>query len=435
MSQPICILPEIILITTAEILVGLSRHLGAYGSSQPKADLGQLEFAGHILEIAIRVRGSGVSSPERIVALGLDAGIAKRTILKELLPALESLGLVALERNEKGILRSVSEQVPPLEQLLARADDILEVAIPEPLERMVMTVLRETTLMPITRNTALEACAPLGPEELARRAIEDLQSLHLCSLQYSADGEEVLFNPNVWAVDRDHSRAALRAEDGVVRTALSGLLEEVSGTAGLPEEAVTSTEKKWIDYAVSQGLLLRSLVTTTTGEERSFLFSPHMGRSTFDAPTGADPSGHVRQLIGSMVFANRYASNQLFAPTTFLSKLIRNGEAGDASNIGTDYSMLETSGIVSVEPGDRYYKFVLLQADVAEQALTYLEDTDTNSTAAGKLRGQRRYLQPELERARRLVQPSKDALPSAGATGDILAALRQEMGRRRYDHR
>ena len=231
------------MLTTAETLLGLSRHLGAYGASQPKADLGQLEFAGHVLEMAIRVRGSGVSLPERVVALGLDAGIAKRAILKELLPALESLGLVELERDEKGALRSVSEQVPPLEQLLGYADGILNVAMPEPLERMVMAVLRETTLMPITQNTALEVCAPLGSEELARRAIEDLQSLHLCSLQYSSDGEEVLFNPNVWAVDKDHSRAALRAEDGVVRAALSGLLEEVSSTAGLPDDSVTSADR------------------------------------------------------------------------------------------------------------------------------------------------------------------------------------------------
>jgi hypothetical protein len=422
-------------LTTAEILLGLSRHLGAYGSSQPKADLGQLEFAGHILDMAVRVRGSGVSSLDRIVALGLDAGITKRSLVNEILPTLETLGLVVLERDAQRTVRAVSEQVPPLEQLLARADDILDIVAPEPLERMVVTVLRETTLMPITRTTALEVCAPFGSEDLARRAIEDLQSLHLCSLQHSADGEDVLFNPNVWAVDKDHTRAAVRAEDGAVRAALGDLLEEVSGTAGLPEDSVTSTEKKWIDYAVSQGLLLRSLVATTTGEERAFLFAPHMGRSTFEAPTGADPSGHVRQLIGSMVFANRYASNQLFAPTRFLTKLIDNGEAGDATNIGTDYSMLETSGIVSVERAERYYKFVLLQADVAEQALTYLEETGSNGNAAGRLRGQRRYLQPERERARRLVQPSKDALPSPGASQDILAALRQEMGRRRYDFR
>ncbi|MEU2772466.1 hypothetical protein ABZ646_05950 [Streptomyces sp. NPDC007162] len=421
------------MLTAAELALGLSRHLSAYGASQPKADLGQLEFAGRVIELAIRIHGSGVSSPDRIAALGLDAGIPKRETLGQLLPTLETLGFVDLERDSNHVMRAVSERIPPMAELFHQADAILESAMPEPLERMAMEVLQQTTLMPVTLGTALETCAPLGPEPLARRAIEDLQSLHLCALQRSADGEEVLFNPNVWAVDKDHSYAAVQAENGVVRAALSGLLEEVSATAGLPEDEVTSAEKKWIDFAVSQGLLLRSLVTTVSGEERSFLFSPHMGRSAFDEPTGADPSGHVRQLIGSMMFANRYASNRLFAPTAFLRKLIREGEAGDASNIGTDYSMLETAGIVRVEPAYSYSKFVLLQADVAEQAVTYLENTGSAGTISGSLRGQSGYLQPEIERARRLVQPSREAIPSPSASQDILAALRQEMGRRRYD--
>ncbi len=133
-----------------------------------------------------------------------------------------------------------------------------------------------------------------------------------------------------------------------------------------------------------------------------------------------------------MMFANRYASNRLFA-TAFLNKLIRDGEPGDASNIGTDYSMLETAGIVKVNAYS-YDKFVLLQADVAEQAVTYLDNVEPGGHSLRLLRGQSNYLQPETERARRLVQPSKDATPSPSASQDILAALRQEMGRRR-DHR
>ncbi|SFL69208.1 hypothetical protein [Streptomyces pini] len=420
------------MLSTAELLVGLSRHLSAYGASQPKADLGQLEFAGRVLELALRLRGSGVSSPERVDALGLDAGITKRELRKELLPTLEVLGLVELEHGRDGGLISVAEKVPPFDELSARADGVLENSMPDPVEKMVLALLRETTVMPITTAAAVEICASLGPEKLAHRAIEDLESLHLCARQRSADGDEVLFNPNIWAVDKDHSYAALQAEDGKVRAALSGVLEEVASTAGMPEDEVTSGDKRWIDYAVSQGLLLRSLVTTSSGEERAFLFSPHMGRSTFDAPTGADPSGHVRQLIGSMVFARRFASNRLFAPTAFLRRLIREGEAGDAPNIGTDYSMLETAGIVRVEPARWHKKFVLLKADVAEEALTYLEGADVGDTTSGALHGQNGYRHPEVERARRLVQPFKEAAPSASASQDILAALRQEMGRRRY---
>jgi hypothetical protein len=420
------------LLSVAEMLLGLSRHLGTYGTSQPKADMGQLEFAGTVIELAIRLRGSGVAPVSRVEAMALDAGISKRSLHQELLPALESLSLVDLERDRDGVVVVVSETVPPLGVLFARADQILAVAMPEPVERMALEILEMTTVMPITESSAIEACSKLGSEREARRAIEDLESLHLCSRQRSDDGDIILFNPNVWAADREYAEAALRAEDGRVRDALSGLMEEVAATAGLPEAEVQSCEPIWINYAVSQGLLLRSLVATGRGQERSFLFAPHMGRSAFHEPTGSDPTGHVRQLIGSMVFARRYATNRLFAPRTFLNRLITDGEAGDASNIGTDYSMLETAGIVRVEKATNYYKFVLLQPDIAEQAITYLDNAGSSGTSGGGLRDQRIYRSPERERARKRAEPARDAEPSVGATASILAALRQEAGRRRY---
>lgn len=340
------------------------------------------------------------------------------------------LDLVSLERDRDGQIEVISEAVPPLEELFTQADRILGIVIPENLERMVLSLLRETAIMPVTVESAQEVCEQYGSHEDARRAIEDLESLRLCDKQYSSEGRVVLFNPNIWAADQDYTAAALRAENGPVKAALTGLIEEVSTAAGFPETDVTSCEQKWIDYAVSQGLLLRSLVQTPTGE-RAFLFAPHMGRSAFDEPVGPDPSGHVRQLIGSMVFANRFASNRLFAPVRFLNSLIKYGEAGDATNIRTDYSMLETAGIVKVEKATKYHKFVLLQSDVAEQAVNYLDDAGQTGPSGG-LRDQRRYRHPEVERARRRAQPGVEAEPSAGATENIMAALRQEIGRRRY---
>lgn len=55
--------------------------------------------------------------------------------------------------------------------------------------------------------------------------------------------------------------------------------------------------------------------------------------------TAGDASGHVRQLVGSMIYAATFARTKLYAPTAFLRKLIREGVAGDATSIGTDYPM------------------------------------------------------------------------------------------------
>ena len=419
------------MLSTAEMTLGLFRHLSTYGSSQPKADLAALEYCGRALEVAVCLQGSGVMAVARAEGIASAAGISRRDLHRELLPTLDHLGWVHLERDAQGQITIVSEQVPPLAEVFASADRLLSIISPDPIERMALAVLDATTRMPITVETATDIATRIGTEQGATRAIEDLESLHLCVRQRTDDGTTVLFNPNVWAADRDYSQAALRAEDGPVYSALSGLIEEVAATAGLPESDVTSTEQRWIDYAVAQGLLLRSLVKTSTGAQQAFLFAPHMGRSAFNAPTGIDPSGHVRQLIGSMVFARRFASNRLFAPRAFLNRLLREGEAGDASNIGTDYSMLETSGIVRVDRANRYYKFVLLKPNIAEGAIDYLDNTGTSGTTSGGLRDQRTFVYPESERAR-MQTPGKHAEPSTGATSAILAALRQEAGRRRY---
>ena len=124
------------------------------------------------------------------------------------------------------------------------------------------------------------------------------------------------------------------------------MIEEVASSAGLPQDSVTSTDRRWIDFAVSQGLLQRSLVVTAENVEKAFLFAPHMGRSAFSQPTNADPSGHVRQLIGSMVFARTYATVKLSWPAAFLRRLVERGHSGEASPIGTDYPMLVEAGIV-----------------------------------------------------------------------------------------
>lgn len=419
------------MLSTAETLLGMTRHLSAYTLGPDRAALAQLEFAGQVLDLSIRLRGSGVSTGPRVVAIALDAGISARLLKREVLPALESLGWVESFYGPDKQLISVSEQLPPLAGLLAAADMILNLATPEPLERAVVAVLDATTVMPITRDTALEVGAEHATAEIAERAVNVLQALHLVSVVAAADGATVVYNPNVWASDADYSAAALRAEDSTVRAALSGLLEEVGASPGLPQSAVTSTTVEWINYAVSQGLIQRSLVTTSDDQEQAFLFTPHMARSAFENDSGVDPSGHVRQLIGSMVYAKNFASYRLRDPGVFLSRLIQHGEAGDASSIGSDYPMLETAGIVRVERASKYFKLVLLQPDIAEQAVTYLGTAASAQQADARgLRDQRTYVHPERERAQVAVARAADTTPDE--TRRILAALRQEAGRRGY---
>ena len=422
-----------VMLTPAESLLGLSRHLAMYALGPDRAALGNLEFAGHVLEISMRLRGSGVSRAQRVHAIALDAGIPLRTLDGEILPVLESLGWAECSSNEDGELEFVSEQIPPLSELVNSAESLLRVSRPTNVELAVLAVLDATTVMPLTREAAIESATAEASEEDAERAIDYLDALNLAEVRQSDDGFVVVYNPNIWSLDADLSNAALHAEDSTVRDALSGLIEEVSVTPGLPQDLVTSTTVEWIDYAVARGLVHRSLVVTSEEKERAFLFTPHMSRNAFESPSGVDPSGHVRQLIGSMMYANKFAKWKLYSPGVFLARLIAQGEAGDASSIGTDYPMLETAGIVRVEPADRFFKLVLLQSDVAEYALTFLQQAE--GRAGGDpmgygLRDQRKYVHPERQRA----QVGRQAATKPGETERLIAALREEAGRRRFGY-
>jgi hypothetical protein len=135
----------------------------------------------------------------------------------------------------------------------------------------------------------------------------------------------------------------LRIEDSRAQKEVGALMEEVAARPGLPQAHAKSTSREWVDFAVSQGLVQRTVVETSRKEEQAFLFTPHLARDPFGATSG-DPSGHLRQLVGSMIYAATFATHKLYSPARFVQVLVNSGEAGDASDIGTDYTMLETAG-------------------------------------------------------------------------------------------
>jgi hypothetical protein len=61
------------LLSDAELLLGLGRHLAAYSISSAHAAFDSLQFAGQVYEMAWRLRNSQVSTARRIQAIGIEA--------------------------------------------------------------------------------------------------------------------------------------------------------------------------------------------------------------------------------------------------------------------------------------------------------------------------------------------------------------------------
>lgn len=396
---------EGLLLDDAELLLGVSRHLSTYAISPAHAALESLQFAGQVYELAWRLRNAPLSSAARIEAIAQEAAIGRRHLLRDVLPTLQQLGWVQRHYDDNKELVSVDAFIPPTGELIAGVGTLLNIVMATPVQRAALALLRATSLQPLEETTALQAVSEFG-DEVATEALRHLISIQLVRQSRSDDGRTVVFNPNVWAGgDEEQTRAALRAEDAGAQAHVGGLLEEVAQSPGIPEAHVTSTEQRWIDFAVSIGLVQRSVVQTSSGDEQRFLFTPHLGRDPFGT-TSSDPSGHVRQLVGSMIYAATFASWKLDSPGAFLYTLIRDGVAGNVPQIGQDYPMLETAGTIRVVPGSWQdsYRMELLQADVAEAALDILDSRGQtrrpSNEAAAALGDQRSYSHVEQERAR-----------------------------------
>lgn len=423
------------MLNDAQSLLGVSRHLSTYALSPAHAALESLQYAGQVYELAWRLRGSPLSSAARVEAIAQDAAIGRRHLRREVLPTLEQLGWVHCDYNDQELV-SVDAFIPPADDLIAEVGRMLDIVMATPVQRAALVLLRATSLQPLEELSALQAAAEFG-DEAASEALRHLISIQLVRRARSDDGRAVVFNPNVWvAGDAELTNAALRAEDAGARTHVGMLLEEVSRSPGIPEAHVTSTEQRWIDFAVRMGLIQRSVVQTSGGDEQRFLFSPHLGRDPFGTTAG-DPSGHVRQLVGSMIYATTFASWKLDSPGAFLYTLIRDGIAGNVPQIGQDYPMLETAGIIQVVPGTwtDSYRMKLLQADVAEAALDILDSRGQTRTAtleAGTALGdQRSYIHVEQERARLAQQAAGDDAD----TRRMIDALRDTTARRTFSER
>lgn len=419
------------ILTDAELLLGLSRHLSAYASGHDRAALSELEFVGWVYDIAFRLRGSTTSPADRVRAIGVDVGLTPRS-LRDVVATLEQLGWATVQRDATGAPLFINETLPPAAELISAAPRVLDIVNVGAVERAALAILRATTMQPMVREDALHVGTNVtgGDSESAEASVRHLVALGLVRVASVEAERDVLYNPNVWTQGEDVATAALKAADAGATAEVQALLEELAESPGLPEVKVTSTEQRWVRFAVTQGLVQRSVIQTTEGGEQGFLFTPHLARDPFGGTAG-DASGHVRQLVGSMIYATTFAKTRLDAPAAFLRALLRNGVAGNVPAIGTDYPMLEKAGIIRVVRGTgKGFRMELLQSDVAEDAVRLLTSGSgpggSGSGDAAALRAQRNYIHIERDRARLALEASSDDAEEAR----LIASLRDVTKRR-----
>jgi hypothetical protein len=210
------------------------------------------------------------------------------------------------------------------------------------------------------------------------------------------------------------------------RDALLGMSEQVLTTPGLHIDKL-SASPALIRSAQSVGLIQAATVQSATGAGSTYVFSPLLEAE--DNGVTTTEALHLRKLfVAHILFGHEKAAasgGRILSPAVLVNALVSRGRVGPATNIGTDYYLLEMAGVVAVDTsGSRPY-LDLVKPEIAKAGLEWIQRiTDPSGTMAVNLaQSPTTFINPEEART----------ADSDGASREILVSsineLRKEMQR------
>jgi hypothetical protein len=406
------------------------KHLRNY-RAQTLASFETTALAGRACDLLGRMRQLAPYSAQALTPLAKDAGIPRQELKTTVLPTLETLGIVRVERNGAAVA-SVTALVISQDDVMDQVGRLWEHLDPEPQERGALVLLQETATLPLLRDEAASALVAAGlDEEESEQPIELALAHDLVRVSHVADlGADVLYNDFLWGENIDRVGAALAALTANLRDGLRSLLEELHQHEGRPAGEIESASLELVQLAITQGLVDATEIKTTAGRTATFHFTPLFRGFGVSRDHVPDILDQVKLVIASFAFSTRYATFRLRDPEVFLDSLISRGYAGNATPIGTDYGAMEKQKIVNVEPvapGSTRYRFKSIKRDAL------IEARDTMRAGALLLPNPRGSLNALLrEPPQNFVDPVATRQQLAQAAGDtplfdtsLLAAIRE----------
>jgi hypothetical protein len=207
--------------------------------------------------------------------------------------------------------------------------------------------------------------------------------------------------------------------------------EQATTRPGLAISTVEA-DRRILAGARRVGLLQAATVKSTGQASQTYLFSPLIDRE--DDTLRTTEALHERKLfVAHIMFGHERAAagrGRIRSPVVLVNALLQRGEVGPATNIGTDYHLLEAAGIVRVEAVGGRSILRMVKSEIVSDGLDLLRrmvgdsSDDLDPSALGDLRPPRTFLTPEADR----LALSSDAASNELFGGAILR-LREEAAR------
>jgi len=338
------------------------------------------------------LRGRGVLKEGELVRIAKAQKIGSHRLKTSIVPTLSKL------RSDRIVVTSgkqlfLEEHLDSAAHLYDVVGQVWEMLEPSLVERAAIYVLQHTFVMPRMQSEeiALLNKSGLGDED-AEEGLGVAKSFRIIQ-PFSGKGldEPILFNPYIWRANQHKIARAVSQLPPGEKKAVENTLESVAKWQALPLGAVRIGDDL-LATAHSVGLIDLVEVNTGTGDKKNFVFTPHLTTHPDVTRLADDLLNDVRAVLACVSYGEHYSRISRLGGSgrektiNTLRKLLRMGEAGDATAIGVDYSLLEERGIIiakptSTPPGGRY-SMELLREEPVRIALRVIEDSVRSASPA-----------------------------------------------------
>lgn len=413
-------------------VVFVHQHEHKISDSLVRAEVEVLLLTGRAMDLAVRLRGHRGFVPlthELVVGYARHAGIGPRDLLTTVLPALKNANLIDYRVDAAGRIAGLDEYIGVSASLTEQTVQLLNVLRPTRADVAFLHSVEVGAIAPLAESQHLQ--------EIVKRGFTDVEAAEALRLSRAAKinlkagsvelNEDVIYSPYVWGTKQLSLAKFLKELPPNERDALLGMSEQVLSTPGLHMSKLAASPGI-VRSAQNAGLIQAATVKSATGASSTYVFSPLLEAE--DNLCTTTEAFHLRKLfVAHILFGHEKAMaglGKIGSPAVLVDRLVNRGRVGPATNIGTDYYMLEAAGVVAVEPqGDRAF-LRLVKPEIAKAGLEWIKRiTDPTGDATITL-GQRptAFVKPEDSR----LDGGEDP-----ASHEILAAsineLRKEMQR------
>lgn len=396
-----------------------------------RASIGTLLLAGQAMDLASRLKGfQRISSAELLRQFALQSGVSERDLISHVLPVLKQADVIDYSLDSDRRLAHLEEFVGLTGNVIAQTFRVLDVLGPTNEELALLQSIEIASWAPLAMTQHLDQIVRRGLSEAeAEKGVNYSLAVGINRRIYSRDlNEQVIFNPHVWGTGQVQIASFLRALPPNERDSLLGICEVATKRPGATLERVGG-DSALVASARKVGLIQAATVKSSASGRnlsQTYVFSPLI--QTEDDQATTTEALHLRKLfLAHILFGQEMAQlgfGRIHSPVAIVRKLLNTGAVGPATNIATDYHMLEAHGVVRVEETGSGKAFLkLIKEDIVRDGLDWL-----NASLGNAPEGSTDV--PKLEHVPGIfVNPERDRsqLPDDAASHEIVSSAVLEL--------